>query len=620
MRRLTSLLHHLSPLHRAAHGRSQRTLIAGLIAVAIIAGVTTFATDGLITKQYSGKLVQVTFEDIKSKQSRQGYALETNDKLLRLDLQGRQTPAAPGAPVQVTAKPKDHDTLKVSAITKPEDVPEAKEVSDAPKAPDALQKVAVVMFNFKNDRSQPYNSQELRELTFTNPDSPNALYREQSFNKVGFTGARRSDGDVFGWYTINKTNQDCQTNSYEWTNAAESAARAQGVDLRGYEHVVFAFPKSDCNASAFGEQDGRRTWLNGSLQEYGPYRPYVISHELGHNFGLAHANRYHCEDAKGATVAISDNCQSIEYGDIFDVMGSGLRAHTNNLYKASNAWFEKPNVRSVTASGSYTLGPVERANGGVQLLRVPAVRGPNGTPQSYYYLEYRQPVGFDDGLGPEAYNGVIVRYGPGFGAGYGTNLIDTTPETPMHNDAPLAVGKTFADPARGVTVKVTAATAAGINVRIDLAQPAPESPETAPVYRLWNGRSGDHFYTMNPAERDGAIRGGYAAEGVAGYLPAAGTPNAKTVYRLYNSSVGDHFYTTSADEAEAARRSGYLREGSLGSIFPEYNGDTAPLMRMWSSKATDHFYTANYNELLAAYNGGYGFEELLGWIGTTPYR
>ena len=112
---LTYLLHRLSPLHRAAHGRSQRVLIAGLMALAVIAAISTFAADQLSTKQYRGKLVEVILEDIKSKQKRSSYALETNDKLLKLDLQGKQPPAA-GTPVDVTAKAKDHDTLKVLSL------------------------------------------------------------------------------------------------------------------------------------------------------------------------------------------------------------------------------------------------------------------------------------------------------------------------------------------------------------------------------------------------------------------------------------------------------------------------------------------------------------------------
>lgn len=615
-----SLLHRLSPLHRAVQGRSQRGLIAGLIAIAIIAAISTFAAGELQTKQYTGRLVQITFEDIKAKQSNQSFALESQGKLLRLDLQGKDIQAAPGAPLTVKAKAKGHDTLKVAEVNEPGAVPGGKEVSDAPKAPASQKKVAVVMFNFKNDRSQPYNSQELRELTFTNPDSPNALFREQSFNKVGFTGIRRADGDVFGSYAIDKTNQGCQANAHEWTNSANAAARSKGVDLAPYDHIIYAFPKSDCNASAFAELGGKRIWLNGNLQEYGSGRPYVISHELGHNFGMGHANSYVCRDGAGAHVAISDNCQSQEYGDLYDIMGYGLRAHANNIYKASNIWFEKPNVKTVTSSGSYTLSPVEKTSSGTQLLRVPAERDQNGAPRTYYYLEYRQPVGFDDNLGAAAYAGVMVRRGAGFGNNYGTDLIDTTPETHSHTDAPLNVGKVFTDAARGVTIKTTAASASGTSVRVDIAQSSPEAPETAPVYRLWSPAAGDHLYTMSAAERDAATRGGYATEGIAGYLPPTPGPGTAVVYRLFNSRLGDHFYTTSAEEAAGAARSGYAKEGVLGAIPTDFSGDLAPLIRMWSGRATDHFYTAHYAEQFGAYNGGYKFEGLLGWIATTPYR
>ena len=52
--------------------------------------------------------------------------------------------------------------------------------------------------------------------------------------------------------------------------------------------------------------------------------------------------------------------------------------------------------------------------------------------------------------------------------------------------------------------------------------PAPEPPPVpSPVYRLRNG--GDHFYTIDPAEKDSAIsQYGYTYEGIAFYAYKTG--------------------------------------------------------------------------------------------------
>jgi hypothetical protein len=39
-----------------------------------------------------------------------------------------------------------------------------------------------------------------------------------------------------------------------------------------------------------------------------------------------------------------------------------------------------------------------------------------------------------------------------------------------------------------------------------------------PLYRVFNRRNGDHFYTTSTGERDGALSGGYVSEGVAGFV------------------------------------------------------------------------------------------------------
>lgn len=88
------------------------------------------------------------------------------------------------------------------------------------------------------------------------------------------------------------------------------------------------------------------------------------------------------------------------------------------------------------------------------------------------------------------------------------------------------------------------------------AAPAANAPGLAPVYRFWSLVGQGHFYTINKDEKDRIVKN-YAQvwqfEGVAFYAYPEGAQPAtsKPVYRLYRPKGGEHFYTI--DPAERDR-------------------------------------------------------------------
>jgi hypothetical protein len=88
-------------------------------------------------------------------------------------------------------------------------------------------------------------------------------------------------------------------------------------------------------------------------------------------------------------------------------------------------------------------------------------------------------------------------------------------------------------------------------------------PGLAAFYRCYSP-GGFHFYTQDPG-----CEGVPVNEGVLGYIAtAAGTAGSIPLYRLYLGSNGDHFYTTSAAERDNAVASyGYLYEGIAGFVW-----------------------------------------------------
>lgn len=109
------------------------------------------------------------------------------------------------------------------------------------------------------------------------------------------------------------------------------------------------------------------------------------------------------------------------------------------------------------------------------------------------------------------------------------------------------------------------------------------------MYRLYNGNSGEHFYTANPGELDSLIRIGWTYEGIGWVAPEGGDP----VYRLYNPNAGDHHYTVNVHEKDALVRLGWNYEG-----IGWHSGGSVPLFRQYNpnAKTGTHNYTTNEQE------------------------
>src|SRR5262249_43964477 len=133
-------------------------------------------------------------------------------------------------------------------------------------------------------------------LMFQNSSSVNTVYQETSYGNVSFSGL------VVGPYTINySTNGTCDYSG--WASAGETAATGAGVNLSGYNHRVYVFPKKNpCGWAGLGTIGGNpgQAWIAYcDLID-------VYMHELGHNLTMHHASTPGCE-----------------YCDVSDFMGYG---------------------------------------------------------------------------------------------------------------------------------------------------------------------------------------------------------------------------------------------------------------------------------------------------------
>lgn len=96
-----------------------------------------------------------------------------------------------------------------------------------------------------------------------------------------------------------------------------------------------------------------------------------------------------------------------------------------------------------------------------------------------------------------------------------------------------------------------------------------------PLYRLFNSKILDHFYTANYKEAMGATSTyGYTLQGTIGKI-AVNKPTSENCAKLvpiYRHNNGhDHFYTTNLQEAIGSGQYGYKSEGIAGYCSPTEN-------------------------------------------------
>ena len=160
-------------------------------------------------------------------------------------------------------------------------------------------------------------------------------------------------------------------------------------------------------------------------------------HEIGHNLGLHHAQGLEC----GANIVDAEpllTCKVEDGRDIFSVMGAGspntFRPHMAAPHKERLGWISGGKIQEVVADGTYTIDNIETASPGVKFLKIPEVL-PVTSGTDFYFLEYRQPVGFDVGfVNPGInYNGVLVHWNITNAPGVFTYLLDMTPGTGFAN-------------------------------------------------------------------------------------------------------------------------------------------------------------------------------------------
>ncbi len=324
-------------------------------------------------------------------------------------------------------------------------------------------KVLIIRVDFSDKSGTPVNNLDDEPITpsyavnlFNGTDGIRDFYDQSSYGQTSLlisestdvTGVLRMPGTAASYATGNL--------STLLHSDARALAQSAGFAVDSYDRIGVVFtdfasiPGNKFGWAGLANIIGKNFWIQSQFT-FG-----TVAHEIGHNFGLNHANRWNVIDGN----PVSPTGTSEEYGDPFDVMGGGgdITAQFDVWKKSILQWLPDNSVKTVISSGTVRLHRFDDA--AADLSKPLALKIVRNATQDYW-IGYRRATD-----NPNLNNGVSIVWG-GNQNDAGVLLDMTTPgDTP--DDASLAMGATFTDAVAGITLHPVAQGGSGADEWMDV--------------------------------------------------------------------------------------------------------------------------------------------------------
>jgi len=294
---------------------------------------------------------------------------------------------------------------------------------------------AVYAREFSDDLTEPITE----AAAYSAMDGVNTFYNAVSYDLAAL------DTTVTPVVTLPQTKSYYSSDPTLLLADARAAVKQAGYDTANYDRDIVAF------TTVPGYTFGGLAYVGGKgvwLQSMGSG---VTAHELGHNYGLWHANFW---DAT-ATYSMVGPGTNLEYGNFYDTMGAANAGiyQFNAVHKNRLDWLKADAVQVVSSNGVYRIYPFDVPASSRVAGRTYAAAVQKDSLR-YYWLEFRQLFTSN----PWTQNGLLLNWTPWPYSNGGSQLIDTTPGSPdagdpsSRDDAALVIGRTFNDNAAGVHI------------------------------------------------------------------------------------------------------------------------------------------------------------------------